>query len=153
MGMLLDRIKTLIAKEGETLPDDGADLLAVSVAVLLLEVARADERMTEDERQVMLDRLCDRFEMTRDEAVELLTLSEAHRDESFDLFKFTRVINERCSREEKYDVMRELWRVIYADGVLDAHEDHLAHRFGRLLNLPHSEFIAAKLDVMKERDS
>ncbi|MBW7865764.1 MAG: TerB family tellurite resistance protein, partial [Candidatus Hydrogenedentes bacterium] len=43
----------------------------------------------------------------------------------------------------------DLWRVINADGSLDAHEDHLAHKLMDLLRLNHKQFIEAKLRVVR----
>jgi uncharacterized tellurite resistance protein B-like protein len=40
--------------------------------------------------------------------------------------------------------------VIYADGSLTAHEDHIAHKLARLLNLTHPELIQAKVQVLDE---
>jgi len=40
-----------------------------------------------------------------------------------------------------------VWKVIYADGKLDKHEDHLAHKLSSLLKLNHKQLIDAKLKV------
>jgi uncharacterized tellurite resistance protein B-like protein len=41
-----------------------------------------------------------------------------------------------------------VWRVIYADGKLDKHEDYLVKKIAHLLNLRHREMIDAKLRVL-----
>ncbi|MCP4642028.1 MAG: hypothetical protein GY851_16415, partial [bacterium] len=47
-------------------------------------------------------------------------------------------------------IIEEVWRVIFADGRLDGHEDYLVHKLARLLNLNHPQLIAAKVKVMEE---
>jgi len=66
---------------------------------------------------------------------------------SIDLWKFARIINKEYSVEEKVQTIEAVWRVIYADGRLDGHEDHLVHRLADLLRLSHSQLIEAKLRV------
>src|SRR5690606_16761152 len=47
-------------------------------------------------------------------------------------------------------ILREVWRVIYADGTLDGHEDYLVHKLAKLLNLNHPMLIEAKMAVLRE---
>jgi len=43
----------------------------------------------------------------------------------------------------------QTWRVIYADGRLNAYEDHFVHRLAKLLRLEHEDLIEAKLKVKR----
>ena len=56
------------------------------------------------------------------------------------------------SPAEKRQIIEEVWRVIYADGALDAHEDYLVHKLAKLLNLNHPQLIEAKMTVKGEQD-
>jgi len=42
-------------------------------------------------------------------------------------------------------IIEEVWRVIYADGTLEAHEDYLVHKLAKLLNLNHPQLIKMKM--------
>ena len=44
--------------------------------------------------------------------------------------------------------MELIWKVVYADGHLDQHEDYLAHKVSKLLRLSHAQLIQAKLIVL-----
>jgi uncharacterized tellurite resistance protein B-like protein len=83
-------------------------------------------------------------------AKELLMLAEEVRSDSFDLQQFTSQINQNFDRAEKLEVMETLWRIIYADGVLDKFEDALARQLAALLRLSHREAIDLKLKVLEE---
>ena len=51
---------------------------------------------------------------------------------------------------EEMEVIEEVWRVIFADGTLDGHEDYLVHKLAKLLNLTHPQLIEAKMKVRGE---
>jgi len=44
--------------------------------------------------------------------------------------------------------MEMIWRIVYADGHLNQHEDYLAHKISRLLRLSHPQLIETKLKVL-----
>jgi len=44
--------------------------------------------------------------------------------------------------------MELVWKLVYADGILDKHEDYLAHKLAKLLRLSHRELIDAKLKAL-----
>ena len=86
-----------------------------------------------------------------DECVdELIKLSEHKVEESISVYEFSSVINENFTQEEKFELMKNLWRVIYEDGKLDSHEDQLIKIIGSTLNLEHKDVIGAKLFVKQE---
>jgi len=76
--------------------------------------------------------------------------AQSVRDDANDLWQFTNWLNQTCNKQEKIEILEELWRVIFADGQLDAHEDYLVHQLQRLMNLTHPDLIAAKLKVRQE---
>ncbi len=130
------------------------DALHVAVCVLLVETASADDEFHESERQQICRALQGHFGLSAEEVEELLEYTLNHKDHSHDLWKFTNHINKSCNRPEKMAIVEEVWRVIFADGQLDGHEDYLVHKLAKLLNLPHPALIEAKMTVRKEqRDS
>jgi uncharacterized tellurite resistance protein B-like protein len=41
-------------------------------------------------------------------------------------------------------VVEYLWQVAFADGRLDAHEQHFMRKIADLLYIPHADYVAAK---------
>ena len=74
--------------------------------------------------------------------------SQKELDGSIDLWQFTNLVNENYSRYEKINIVEMIWKIVYADGKLDKHEDYLVHKLGKLLRLSHKELINAKLKVL-----
>ena len=48
-------------------------------------------------------------------------------------------------------MLEAVWRVVYADGRIDKHEDYLVHQLANLLRLRHKELIDAKIRTKKEK--
>jgi uncharacterized tellurite resistance protein B-like protein len=128
---------------------DEAARLRVATCALLLEAAHADSEFSEEERGTVAELVGRRFDLDASDTAELLALAESERRAADGLYPFARLINEEYPRARKLAVVELLWRVVYSDGVLEAHEDALMHRIGKLLGLRHEELIAIKLQVKK----
>lgn len=148
---MLSRLMSLFASPGEAAaPTSPEERLQVATCVVLLEVAQADDEFSDGERARLSEVLRRRFSLEEEEVAALIELAREARLDSFDLWKFTNQINRACSAREKEGIIREVWRVVYADGSLDGHEDYLMHKLAQLLNLNHSQLIEAKLAVLEE---
>ncbi len=124
--------------------------IQVATCALLLEMAHADKSLHELEEQVVHDLLAEKFDLSPEAVAELAEYAQQERAESVDLFRFARVINEHFTIEEKHEVMEALWRIVYADGVLDKHEDALARQLTSLLRISPKKSIELKVKVLDE---
>ncbi len=125
-------------------PVEAAHTLRLAAAALLVEMTRADFNIDEVERAAVLNALESAFELDAEETRTLLEMAEQQADASTSLHDFTQVINERFSPEKKLQLIELLWRVAYADGVIDKYEDHLVRKVAALIYVPHGDFIRAK---------
>lgn len=146
---MLGKFRKMLETEAQP-PEDPEERVRLATCVLLLEVANVDKEFSDDERDHLLETMRVRFNLEGAEADELLSTAEATREGSIDLWQFTHSINEHCSIPEKIQIIEEIWRMICADGMLDAYEDHLVRRLSFLLNLTHAQLIDAKLKIFDE---
>ena len=58
---------------------------------------------------------------------------------------FTSRINDHFSQPEKVALVEAMWQVAYADGFLNANENHVISKAAGLLHVTHGEYIAAKI--------
>ncbi len=145
---MLDAIKRFFQAEIETSAEAAAaDRIGLATCALLLEVAHADDDFTDVERELVATLVRGRFGLDAADADELIGLAERERLESADLYQFTRLVREQLPRADRLAIVEALWRVVYSDGVLEAHEDAMMHKLARLLELDHAELIALKLRV------
>lgn len=146
IGLLRDLLRT----EASSSEEQRYERVQVATCALLLEVAHSDGKYQAVEARVVNDLLASRFHLSAAAVAELVDYARIKRKESVGLFQFAREINANFSREEKLDVMEGLWRVIYADGKLDMHEDALARELAQLLRLSHRDVIERKIKVLDE---
>lgn len=130
-------------------PGEDANRILAAACALLLEMAATDGEFGDEEMNVIVSILRNDYGLTADDANEVLKAAQTRREKSIDLWQFTNLINQNYSEEEKVKVMETVWKVIYADGRLDGHEDYLVHNLADLLRLSHSQLIEAKLGVKK----
>ena len=128
---------------GDTPQDDHA--LRLAAAALLFEVAHADYDLDSAEQDMIHALIADQFALDKEETTHLLSLAEMEARESPDLHGFTTLINQHWSIEERIRLVEKMWQVVYADGRLDDHEQHLMRKLQSLLHVPHRDYIAAKL--------
>ena len=102
-------------------PADNNRKLQVATCALLIEIAKADTEFTEDERKKIISVMKNTFNLEKDYADELLELSEEKIKESISIYEFSTTINQNFSREEKFRLLENLWRLIYIDETLNAH--------------------------------
>ena len=119
--------------------------LQLACAVLLVEVMRADPQVRAEERSAVVAALRGKFPLAPDEVERLVELADEKARTANDFFAFTSTLNERFSQEQKVRVVELMWQVAYADGDVDAGENHLISKVAGLLHVTHGEYIAAKL--------
>jgi uncharacterized tellurite resistance protein B-like protein len=127
------------------------DELQVALAALLVEAAQSGSRFDDAERAVIARLLRRRFELTEAAAQALLAAGEREGERSAELLRFTRIINERLSHDQRVELIEMLWEVAHADGGIDEYEDSLVRRLGGLVYVSDRERGAARQRVMLGR--
>jgi uncharacterized tellurite resistance protein B-like protein len=124
---------------------DEARGLQLATAVLLVEVMRSDADVTAVERAATVTALRNKFALSDDELARLLAQAEHTAKSANDYFRFTSAMNDQFTQAQKIQVVEYMWQVAYADGHLDANENHLISKIAGLLHVSHGDYIAAKL--------
>lgn len=148
---MLSTFKKLFEGSGaDNKGEDKGARLRTATCVLLLEAATADDTFSDVEQKKVVDILKSRFGMDDEAVKELIDESKGARQNEADIWYFTNLINQNLSNEEKYNLMEEVWEVIYSDGSLGEFENYVAQKLYRMLNIDHSKFIELKLKVKNE---
>lgn len=135
---MIDRIKRLFAAVGSPAPASasaigGVDELHLAAAALLAEVAMSDDGFDDIERTAIRGLVAGRFGLSEIAAAALVEAAETRAADSTHLLRFTRVIKDNYSPQERIDLIEMIWEVVYADGVLHDHEHSLLRRIAGLV--------------------
>ncbi|WP_049630108.1 TerB family tellurite resistance protein [Cellvibrio sp. pealriver] len=116
----------------------------IAIAALLVEVAMADHEFSGAEMERLGQLLMYKLKLSPDEISELIELAKSESEHSTSLHQFTQLINQYCDPQEKFNLIKAMWEVAYADGTLNKYEDYVIRKIADLIYVPHNEFIRAK---------
>jgi uncharacterized tellurite resistance protein B-like protein len=135
--------KQILNTHGEGVPETRPEQLAT--AALLIEVMIVDGNLSEKELASISQTLKTLLNLSAEDVEELIALSQAEVDQATSLYEFTRQINQHFDLNQKMQLMTSMWRVAFADGYLDKHEESIIRRVSELIHLRHAEYIRCKL--------
>lgn len=124
--------------------------IQIATCALLIEIAKADGEFSEDERKKIIDLMKENFNLDEKVVEELIQLSEETLQHSISIYEFSNVINQNFTNDEKYELLKNLWKLIYVDDKLHMYEDYMIKKIGATLNMEHQLIIRAKLAVKEE---
>ena len=124
--------------------DRSEHTLQLATAVLLIEVMRSDAESTDEEHATVLRILKKRFALTDEQVKQLAERGEQTVKTANDFHQFTSIINRELTLPEKIRIVEYLWQVVYADGKISAHENHIMRKLVDLLHISLGDNAAAK---------
>ena len=124
--------------------------LQMAACALLVEMGKADSNFTDEERRKIISIMENTFNVEEDYVNELIELSEKKIEENDRIYEYTTIINENFSNDEKFELLKNFWRLIFTDANLDKYEEHLVKMIGTLLNIEYSNIVGAKLLIKEE---
>jgi len=121
--------------------------LQVATAVLLLETAYGDTEYARDEERTIRRAVEREFGIGRAEARALLRKAQESRPRKGDFSKFSELVQERYSVEQRMQIMALVWKVVYADGTVEVSERKFARYVARMTGLTTDQAVAARARV------
>ncbi|PJC88306.1 hypothetical protein CSW98_02440 [Vibrio sp. HA2012] len=122
----------------------------LAMAALLCEVSSADYQVESQEQQAKLSLLQHLLSVEKNEALQLIEQAMEKVRESASLYDFTSRLRE-LTQETRFELIKAMWSVAYADGHIDPLEDAVIRKVAELLYVDHHEFIRAKLLIIDAR--
>ena len=147
---MINKIKDLISNfssKEEIIEESDLSSLNNACAALLVEIAFADKDFDETEKQALKQALIQTYDISESEIQEIIEDAETTVDESTSLYGYTRIVNDEFGYEDKLNLLKNLWKVAYADGYLDKYEEHIIRKISDLIHVSHSDYISIKLEI------
>lgn len=150
---MISYIKNLLSgtTQSNLTGSDREQKIQIATCALLIEIASADDHFSETERNKIIDIMQKTFSLTPESVEELINITRQKITVSVSIYEFTDIINSTFTREEKLEILLNLWRLIFVDDVMDKYEEFLVRRIAGNLKLEHRDLIEAKLTAKEER--
>ncbi len=105
-----------------------------AVAALLVHLSNVDGEAAPEERTAISGILKDHFDLGDAEVSKLMQEAARHDKDAVDLYKFTSALS-TLDEQERIDIIRLMWQVVYADDVNHEMEDNMVWRVAELIGV------------------
>ncbi|MDH3275260.1 MAG: TerB family tellurite resistance protein [Gammaproteobacteria bacterium] len=127
--------------------EDRDAAIRLATAVLMIDVARADNVFQESEFERILHLIETHFKLTPDKAAELVNTAGETAEDIVSVHEFTQLLHEHLDEAEKARIVALLWKIAYADRKLDKYEDSLVLKISDLLYVSRGKVMQLKHDA------
>lgn len=118
--------------------------IELTAAVLAYEIARIDGDVSQQELTVLMEEIKAISEKVGKSKEEILNIIEIYSNDSISFYEFVEDINKSYTKEEKLSLLGFMWKVAFADGVLDVSEERLIRRLADLIRIKDIEVLKLK---------
>lgn len=115
-------------------PIENSDFDAIEILILF---ANADGKIDNNEKENIVEFI--KSEFPDKNATSLFNNLKVKSDNSISFNENINELNKKLSRSEKLDLLRTIWNLILADGVVDKYEENLFYRIGDLIYIKRTE--------------
>ena len=115
-------------------PIENSDFDAIEILILF---ANADGKIDNNEKENIVEFI--KSEFPDKNATSLFNNLKVKSDDSISFNENINELNKKLSKSEKLDLLRTIWNLILADGVVDKYEENLFYRIGDLICIKRTE--------------
>jgi uncharacterized tellurite resistance protein B-like protein len=106
----------------------------MAVAALLVHLAAVDGQVKAEEREAITGALTDYYGLDEGDVENLITEATRHDAEAVDFYRFTSALAS-LPDEEKLQIVRMMWQVVFADKKNHELEDNMVWRIAELIHV------------------
>ena len=154
MAGFLDRFRKNIVstvwKESKDIPQSKDIDDKIALGVLLWVVAEADSKFLPEEEEKIKEILVVHSKISNQDIPLVLASVKEAAKERIDLYTFTSEVVHKLPFAIKISIIEDLFRVACVDNDLDDNELETIRKISGLFNIPHKDFIDAKIKIKKE---
>lgn len=124
--------------------------IQIATCALFLEIANADNNFDPDERAKIVSIMRSTFKIEPEYVQELMMLAENSVKKSSSIYEYTELVKKSFNTKEKFEILENLWRLVFVDKLLDKYEAHMIKSIGHNLGFDSREILNAKLNIIEE---
>ena len=122
--------------------------IELTAAVLAYEIARIDGEVSDEELSVLMEEIKSISKKANKDEKEILKIIEIYSSDSTSFYEFIEDINDNYSKDDKLSLLGFMWKIAYADGILEVDEERLIRRLADLIKIKDIEVLKLK-DIAK----
>ncbi len=122
--------------------------IELTAAVLAYEIARIDGEVSEEELSVLMEEIKSISKKANKDEKEILKIIKIYSSDSTSFYEFIEDINNNYSKDDKLSLLGFMWKIAYADGILEVDEERLIRRLADLIKIKDVEVLKLK-DIAK----
>jgi uncharacterized tellurite resistance protein B-like protein len=111
-----------------------------AAALLVLELAYADQALTPADRELVASHLRDRWGLDSEEP----PAPEAEHERQTRFMEYAVRLRTRFGQNERLALVERMWTVAFSDGAIGLHEERLMHLAGELLGIAQKDLIEVR---------
>ena len=128
---------------------DRMEVLALTA--IFIRIAKLDGTFDINEREKIKELIIKRFEFNDENTENVLNMAARLEGQSNDNVQFIKVIKESIAYEERFNLLKDAWILVMADGKRTYEEDGFMRLFCSLLGLSDKDSALARQFVLKEQ--
>jgi len=128
---------------------DRTEVLALTA--IFIRIAKLDGTFDINEREKIKELIIKRFEFNDENTENVLNMAARLEGQSNDNVQFIKVIKESIAYEERFNLLKDSWILVMADGRRTYEEDGFMRLFCSLLGLSDKDSALARQSILKEQ--
>ena len=123
----------------------------LALTAIFIRIAKLDGSFDINEREKIKELVKKRFEFNDEKTEDVLNMAAKLEGQSNDNVQFVKVIKESIAYEERFNLLKDSWILIMADGKRTHEEDGFMRLFCSLLGLSDKDSALARQFILKEQ--
>jgi len=124
--------------------------IQLATCILFVELANADNKFSHEELERIISTMKKYYDLEEEYVKDLIQLAEERRKTDDSIYEYTTVISRNFSNPEKYELLKNLWHLVFIDKSMDKYEEQMVKKIGMLINVDYRDIISSKLLVKQE---
>ena len=125
----------------------------LALTAIFIRIAKLDGNFDSSEQEKIKELVKNRFELDEEKTENVLDTAAKLEGRSNDNIQFTKIIKDHIAYEERFNLLKDSWLLVMADGKRTYEEDGFMRLFCSLLGLSDKDNALARQFILKKKEA